>query len=171
MTVSPRIRVGIIEDHAIFRAGTRLILSSQPGFEVVGDAANRKEAFELAQRERPDIFLVDIQLATESAIDFLEELLKVSGAKAILLTSSDSKEVIERAIEAGASGLVYKGEAPQTLFRAIERVHAGEAWFSRSLLSSALVRLRTQRSDKTKSDPDTKVAQLTARELEIAVLV
>jgi DNA-binding NarL/FixJ family response regulator len=171
MTVSPRIRVGIVEDHAIFRAGIRVLLASQPWIEVVGDTFDRQGAFELAQRERPDIFLVDIQLATETAIDFLEELLTVSGAKAILLTGTDSKEVIQRAIEAGASGLVYKGEPPQVLIRAIERVHAGEAWFSRSLLSAALVGLRTRHSNKATGDLDAKVAKLTAREREIAVLV
>jgi two-component system nitrate/nitrite response regulator NarL len=166
------IRVGIIEDHAIFRSGIRVLLASQPGIEVVGDAIDRKGAFELAHRESPDIFLVDIHLATESAVDFLEELLAFSGGKAILLTGIDSEEEIQRAIEAGASGLVYKGEAPELLFRAIERVHAGEAWLSRSLLSSALRRLRTRRSDQTKNDPDiAKLAKLTAREREIAALV
>ena len=172
MTGSLRIRVGIIEDHAIFRSGIRVLLASQHGIEVVGDAIDRKGAFELAHRESPDIFLVDIHLATESAVDFLEELLAFSGGKAILLTGIDSEEEIQRAIEAGASGLVYKGEEPELLFRAIERVHAGEAWLSRSLLSSALRRLRTRRSDKTKNDPDiAKLAKLTAREREIAALV
>src|SRR2546428_184496 len=168
MTSPLPIRVCIIEDHAIVRTGLRMLLMSQPGIEVVGEAVDRKGAFEVAERACPDLFLVDVQLGTESAIDFLEELLTFCGANAILLTGIDTEEQIHRAIEAGASGLVYKGEDPEVLIRAIERVHAGEAWFSRSLLSSVLVRLRTVRSNKMNPDADiAEISKLTEREREI----
>ena len=171
MTSTP-IRVCIIEDHAIVRAGLRMLLASEPGIEVVGEAVDRKGAFEVAERECPNLFLVDIQLGSESAIDFLEELLKRCNASAILLTGTDKEDQIQRGIEAGASGLVFKGENPEVLIRAIERVHAGEAWFSRSLLSSALLRLRAVRSNRVNTDVEvTKIANLTGREREIVALV
>jgi two-component system nitrate/nitrite response regulator NarL len=166
------IRVCIIEDHGIVRTGLRMLLASHPGIEVVGEAIDRKSAFEVAQRESPDLFLVDVQLGTESAIDFLEELLALCDATAILLTGTDNEEQIHRAIEAGASGLVFKEEDPEVLIRAIEKVQAGEAWFSRSLMSSALLRLRAVRSSKVNTDAEiAKIANLTAREREIVALV
>ncbi len=95
MTARP-IRVCIIEDHAIVRAGLRLLLAAQPDIEMVGEAADRKEAFEIAKQECPDVFVVDIQLAAESAVDFLEELLAACEARAILLTGMSTEEQIHR---------------------------------------------------------------------------
>src|SRR5436309_8812725 len=166
------IRVCIIEDHSIVRAGLRLLLAAQPDIEMVGEAADRKEAFEIAKQERPDVFLVDIQLAAESAVDFLEELLAACEATAILLTGMSTEEQIHRAIQAGATGLVYKDEDPEVLIRAIKKVHAGEAWLARSVMTSALSRLRSARSAATNPDPDnTKIVTLTAREREIVALI
>jgi two-component system nitrate/nitrite response regulator NarL len=166
------IRICIIEDHAIVRAGLKMLLRSQPGMEVVGEAVGRKGAFEIAARERPNLLVVDVQLGGECALDFLEDLLTQCEAKAILLTGSANEDQIHRAMEAGAMGLVYKEEDPEMLIRAIKGVHAGEAWFSRSLMTSALSRLRTARSAKARPDREAvKIASLTAREREIVALI
>jgi len=172
MSGTSLIRIGIIEDHAIVRAGLRMLLAAEPDIEVVGEAVNRNGAFELAARERPDLFLVDIQLGEESAVDFLEELLIFCEARAILLTGISSGEQIHRAIQAGAMGLVYKDDNPLMLVRAIQKVHAGEAWLSRPLMTDALSRLRLHRGSTTKTDPETKkIAALTTREREIIALI
>jgi len=171
MAGSP-IRVCIIEDHAVVRAGLKMLLTSQPDIEVVGEAVDRKEAFEVAERVRPDLFLVDIQLGKESAVDFLDELLAVCEARAILLTGASNNEQIQRAIQAGATGLVYKEEAPEVLIRAIRKVHAGEAWLSRAVMTSALSKLRHTRDAKSTPDSDAdKIESLTAREREIVSLI
>ena len=68
MSVAP-IRVCIIEDHAVVRAGLKMLLTSEPDIEVVGEAVDRKGALEVGQRERPDLFLVDIQLGRQSAVE------------------------------------------------------------------------------------------------------
>jgi DNA-binding NarL/FixJ family response regulator len=155
------------------RAGLKILLESQAGIEVVGEAANRQGAFEIAKRESPDIFLVDIQLGQESALDFMPELLTLTNAKAILLTSAASEEQIHRAILAGATGLVYKDENLDVMIRAIRMVHSGEAWLSRSLMTDALSRLRkAPHLRKTNSDPEeAKIAALTVREREIVGLI
>jgi len=164
----PPIRVCIIEDHAVVRAGLKMLLTSQPDIEVVGEALDRKGAFEVAERVHPDLFLVDIQLGRESAVDFLDELLAASEARAILLTGTSTDEQIHRAIQAGATGLVYKEEAPEVLIRAIRKVHAGEAWLSRAVMTSALSKLRNTRDTDFEAD---KIATLTAREREIVTLI
>src|SRR5215831_19057846 len=153
MSLSP-IRVCIIEDHAVVRAGLKMLLTSQPDIEVVGEALDRKGAFEVGERVRPDLFLVDIQLGRESAVDFLDELLTACEARAILLTGASTEEQIQRAIQAGATGLVYKEEAPEVLIRAIRKVHAGEAWLSRAVMTSALTRFRHPHDSKTDSNSD-----------------
>src|SRR5262249_11777708 len=143
-------------------------LTSQPDIEVVGEALDRKGAFEVGERVRPDLFLVDIQLGRESAVDFLHELLAACDARAILLTGASTEEQILRAIQDGATGLGYEEEAPEVLIRAIRKVHAGEAWLSRAVMTSALSRFRHPHDSKAAQDTEAdKIETLTAREREI----
>ena len=171
MSLHP-IRICIIEDHAIVRAGIKMLLAAQPDLEVVGEAVDREGALEIAMRESPDLFVVDLQLGTESAVDFLEELLASCEAKAIVLTGIFRQEQIQHAISAGATGVVYKTEAAEVLLRAIRKVQAGEAWLSRSLVTSALCHLRATASSTAGRDPNgARIARLTTREREIVALM
>jgi DNA-binding NarL/FixJ family response regulator len=171
MSQTESIRVGIIEDHNIVRAGLRVMLMAHSDIEVVGEAADRKEAFDIVKQNRPDVLLVDLQLGETSALDFLEELMNVSGARSIVVTGSTNDEEIHRSIQSGATGVVFKNENPDVLIRAIRKVYAGEAWLSRTLMTSALTRLRAK-SAPPPTDPESlKIATLTAREREIVSLV
>jgi DNA-binding NarL/FixJ family response regulator len=165
------IRVGIIEDHSIVRAGLKVMLTAYSDIEVVGEAADRGEAFDMAKATRPDVLLVDLQLDKVSALDFLEELMSASGARTIVVTGSSNDDEIHRSIQAGATGLVFKHEDPDVLIRAIRKVHAGEAWLSRSLMTSALTRLRATRTTSPPDPESLKIATLTTREREIVALV
>src|SRR5262245_24544772 len=161
MTVSIYpIRLCLVQDHCIMRAGLKTLLNTQGDIEVVGEAGDLKGAFEVAQRTQPDLFLIDLQLFRDSVLDFLGELLALKqGSTAIILTGIFSEDVILRAIQAGATGLVYKEDSPEVLIRAIRTVHGGEAWLSRSLMSAALLRLR--RSLRNTTNPDSlKIATL-----------
>jgi DNA-binding NarL/FixJ family response regulator len=172
MSVKARARLCIIEDQAIVRAGLRMLLEGEPDIEVVGEAADRKGALEIANREHPDLFLVDVQLGVESAVDFLKELLAIDRADAILLTGISDKEAIYRAIEAGATGLVYKDADTEVLIRAIRKVRAGEGWMSRSLMTAAISRLaRTHRTNNTRDPDASKIETLTAREREVIKII
>jgi DNA-binding NarL/FixJ family response regulator len=171
MSESQTIRVGIVEDHNIVRAGLKVMLAAYPDIEVVGEAADRREAFELAKSRRPDVLLVDLQLGQVSALDFLEELMATCGSRAIVVTGSSNDDEINRSIQCGATGLVFKHEDPDVLIRAIRKVYAGEAWLSRSLMTSALTRLRVSRSVPPPDPESAKIATLTAREREIVALV
>ena len=113
----------MIEDHTIVRKGLKLLLESDPQIEVVGEAANRAQAFEIATQHKPNLFLVDLLLGQDVASDFLKELLAVSsGARAVLHTGVTDGEHVRRAIDAGATGLVYKDEVCEVLLRAIQKV-------------------------------------------------
>ena len=165
------IRVCIIEHHPIMRIGLRMLLAPQPELQLVGEADDRKGAFEVARRECPNLFLVDLHLGPESITDFLEELLIACEAKAIVLTDAPVEEQIHRAIRAGATGVVYKNEPSEALVRAIRKVHAGEVWLPRSMMASALSRFRAVRSNINDDREKVKIATLTAREREIVALV
>src|SRR5262249_3818384 len=97
------IRLCLIEDQCLIRAGLKTLLIAQSDIDVVGEAGDRKSAFEVAQRTLPDLFLIDLQLARDAVVDFLEELLAIRrGSSAILLTGVFSEDEIHRAIQAGA---------------------------------------------------------------------
>ncbi len=163
------IRVLLVEDHVIVRQGLRLLIGSTAGMQIVGEAGNRREALELANREHPNVILLDLDLGGINALEFLPELLSVSGgAKVLVLTGVRDPEQHRRAVLLGAMGLVIKEQAGDVLVRAIEKVHAGEAWLDRSLTATVIARF----SQPEKTDKESpKIASLTKREREIIEVV
>ncbi|PYS54625.1 MAG: DNA-binding response regulator [Acidobacteria bacterium] len=163
------IRVCIIEDHAVVRAGLRMLIETKDGMAVVGEAANRVEAFAAATKNPPDIFILDLDLDDESGLDFLPDLISTcAGARVLVLTSATDMETHHQAIEAGALGLVLKAEASEVLLHAIEKVHSGEVWLTRSQTASVLSRIAQGSTDDAESR---KIQSLTKREREIVALV
>src|SRR2546423_2851704 len=141
MTVTPTqaIHVLLIEDHAVVRAGLRLLIESRRGMVVVGEAANHADALAVAAREQPDIILLDLDLGAEKGLDIMPRLLAAAGqARVLILTAVRDIQDHRQAIRQGAMGLVLKEQAPETLLKAIEKVHAGEVWLDRAILASVL---------------------------------
>lgn len=166
------IRVLLIDDHAVVREGLRMLLDSQPGVTVVGEAGNRAEALAAAAGQQPDVLLLDLDLGGDSGLDFLPDLLVAApGAQILILTGVQDPETHQRAVRLGAVGLVLKEKAATVLLEAIERVHAGEVWLDRSLLAKVLGEV-SRASAHEPIDPEAaKIATLTAREREVAALV
>jgi two-component system, NarL family, nitrate/nitrite response regulator NarL len=166
------IRILIIDDHVIVRAGLRMLIGNQEGMIVVGEAGARVDALAAAAHEQPDIILLDLDMGNESGLDFLRELLATApGARVVILTGVREPEVHRRAVHLGAMGLVFKDKAAEVLIRAIEKVHAGEVWLDRSLTASVLSEMSHAAESKA-PDPDAgRIASLTGREREILTLV
>src|SRR5687768_17404531 len=102
-------RVLLVDDHAIIRAGLRLLLESEPGLKVVGEASNREEALTVAAREKPDLILLDLQLAQDNSLHFLPDLLATAaGTRVIVLTGMADPQMHRSAIALGAMGIVLK---------------------------------------------------------------
>lgn len=162
------IRILLIDDHAIVRAGLRMLLKSQRNFIVVGEAGSRDEALELSAREQPDIILLDLDLGGASGLDFLPQLFAAAEqARVIVLTGVQDTAAYQQAIHLGAMGVALKEEAPETLIKAIEKVHAGEVWLTRSM-----AQMLSTPPVPQKADPEiARIAKLTKRELEIIALV
>jgi DNA-binding NarL/FixJ family response regulator len=163
------IRVMLIEDHAVVRAGLRLLIESRPGLLVIGEAANHTDALALASRERPDIILLDLDLGAESGLDLLPKLLALAGqVRVLILTGVRDVEAHRQAIRQGAMGLVLKEQAPEALLKAIEKVHAGEVWLDRTMAARLLGEMAAGRVGP--ANVATRIATLTERERDVIAL-
>lgn len=125
------IRVALVDDQALFRAGVRMLVESQPDLEVVGEASDGGAAVDLARRERPDVVLMDVRMPVQDGIAATEQILASADRdgtpppRIIVLTTFDLDENAARAIRAGASGFVLKDADPEFLLAAIRTVHQG----------------------------------------------
>lgn len=125
------IRVALVDDQALFRAGVRMLVESQPDLEVVGEASDGGAAVDLARRERPDVVLMDVRMPVQDGIAATEQIIAaadrdgVAPPRIVVLTTFDLDENAARAIRAGASGFVLKDADPEFLLAAIRTVHQG----------------------------------------------
>jgi two-component system nitrate/nitrite response regulator NarL len=167
------LRVLLIDDHAIVRAGLHMLLESRPGLRVVGEAATRSDALVITAREQPDIILLDLDLGGNSSLEFLPDLLTAaSAARVLVLTGVRDPVLHRRAVRLGARGVALKEKkAAEVLLQAIEKVHAGEIWLEPAVVAEAFGEMAS-RGTSTQQDPEAaKIARLTARECKLIALV
>jgi DNA-binding NarL/FixJ family response regulator len=166
------IRVLLVDDHHLFRAGLRLIIERLPGMELVGEAGDRSEALEKAASDNPDIILLDIDLGGESGLDLIGDLLaSAANARIIIITGSRDPEIYREAVLRGAMGVVPKEKAAEVLIKAIERVKAGEAWLDPVTVAGLLTEISAKKKPKAVNPEAAKIATLTKREREVISLV
>ncbi|GAA1057468.1 DNA-binding response regulator [Agromyces luteolus] len=127
------IRVALVDDQALFRAGIRMLVESQDDLVFAGDAADGRAAVALAARSRPDVMLMDVRMPQLDGIAATERILAEAAhegrepPRVLVLTTFDLDENAARAIRAGASGFVLKDADPEFLLAAIRTVHRGNA--------------------------------------------
>lgn len=162
------LRVLIVDDQALVRAGFAMILGAEPGIEVVGEAANGLEAIAAARRLTPDVVLMDIRMPEMDGITATRRLCEGTGhdrpcPKVIILTTFDLDDYVYDAIRAGASGFLLKDTPPDELADAVRVVASGDA-----LLSPSITRKLLEQFTKT-AMPRTlpTIDQLTEREEEV----
>jgi len=165
------IRIMIVDDHAVIRAGLRMLIEQDQAMTVVAMAGTPAEALTLAASEKPDIIVLDLILGEEDGLDFLPELTKVSSnSRVLVLTGVQTPESHRTAIRRGAMGIVLKQQAAELLLKAIKKVHDGEVWIDRSMIGSVLSDVRSEQH--TAANPEaSKINALTAREREVISLV
>lgn len=164
------IRILIADDHPLFRDGLRRLLQAEPGFEVVGEAADGEGLAELARETRPDIILLDLSMPKRDGMEVLRELsVTRSSARTLLLTASINKPQIVQALRLGAYGVIMKESTTQKLFESIHCVMAGQYWVGRESVSDLVDALRSV--SPPESGGKVRDFGLTAREMEIVTLV
>ena len=157
------IRVAIVDDQAMVRAGFRLIVQSQSDMQVVGEAADGQEAVDLVRRERPEVVLMDIRMPKVDGIAATREIVGVT--RVVILTTFELDEYVFDALAAGASGFLLKAARPEDLVQAIRVVAAGEALLAPSV-TKRLIEEFAKRPEPALRKPK-QLDSLTEREREV----
>jgi len=159
-------RVIVVDDHSLFRAGLKALFDSQPDFEVVGEAGTIKDAVALVRSQQPDLVLMDIGLPDGSGIDVIPDMLdETKKINIVLLTVHASEELAFTAIRHGAKGFLQKDIPMEALLTALRRLECGELAISRSMLSQMVDELSPLAFHKKNSG--SSEVTLTGREIEV----
>lgn len=125
------IRVAIVDDQAMVRAGFRMIVESQPDMQIAGEAGDGSAAIDLIKRERPDVVLMDIRMPNLDGIQATRQV--AASTRVVILTTFELDEYVFDALGAGASAFLLKAAPPEDLIRAIRVVAGGEALLAPSV--------------------------------------
>ena len=157
----------IADDQALMRAGFRMILEAEPDLEVVGEAANGREAVAEAGRLRPDVVLMDVRMPEMDGIEATRRLLDGNDdTKVMMLTTFDMDECVYEALRAGASGFLVKDVPPEQLVAGIRSVASGDSLLAPSV-TRRLIQEFVRRPPDALRTPSPELARLTAREVEV----
>ena len=163
---STPIRVLIVDDHAVVRRGLNVIVSTEPGMQVAGQAANGLEAVEAVKKLSPDVVLMDLQMPKMNGVDAIKEIAKdTSGVRILVLTSFAEDDHVFPAIRAGAQGYLLKDSTPEELTQAIRDVSRGMASLDPSIARKLMREFSGAGENEVRQEP------LTPREHEVLELI
>jgi two-component system, NarL family, response regulator NreC len=162
-----RVRIVLADDHAVLRSGLKALLERVSEFEVVGEAADGRQAVEVAGRLRPDVAILDVGMPNMNGVEAARHISE-NGTAVVFLSMHSDESYVLRALKAGAKAYLLKESAEAELIAAIRAVHAGKAYFSptvsRMLVEDYVLQLRDRQIDDSYD-------LLTSREREILQLV
>jgi DNA-binding NarL/FixJ family response regulator len=160
------LRVLLVDDHEIVRRGIRALLEASAAVDIVGEAANGREAIRKARKLKPDVVLLDLAMPDLNGLEAIPKILRIQPKTRILvLTMDDSGKTASDVIAAGAGGLVLKSDAPDDLLQAIETVSKGQPFISPRVTKMILGTLTTNPTTEASA------ADLTPRENEVLRLL
>ena len=162
------IRIFILDNHMLVRAGLRHIVETQPDLKVVGQVGNLNEALSLIASTKPDIILLEYDPESGLSFDVFPDINKAwNQARMILVTGSNDRQTYLQAVQHGVLGIVVKTQPPDVLIKAIRKVHVGEVWIEHSLIAN-LVNNSFRVENSTAADPEADgIGLLSEREREI----
>jgi two-component system response regulator NreC len=164
-----KIKVLIVDDHTLVRAGIRSLLALVDGIEVVGEASDGKEALDRVRQLMPEVVLMDLAMPVMGGLEATRRLRReFPGIKVLALTQYDDSEYVIPIIEAGASGFVTKMSAFSELAAAIQAAHKGESYLSSTAATALVEEYQQKTTSEGEQDP---YQQLTDREREVLKLV
>ncbi|MGI8680349.1 MAG: response regulator transcription factor [Jatrophihabitans sp.] len=166
------LKVLLVDDDALVRAGLRMILSSADDVEVVGEAGDGATAITAVADLSPDVVLMDIRMPGTDGIAATATLrARPDAPQVIVLTTFNADDYVLRALRAGASGFLLKDTAPDQIVHAVRLVHAGEAMLSPAVTRTLIGHVGDSAADDRRSVALARLAELTEREREVAVAV
>ncbi len=177
MTATP-IRVALVDDQGLLRAGLRVVIGSQPDLRVVGEAGDGEEALRLLAHAAADVVLMDVRMPGMDGIEATRRLLATTEPpKVVMLTTFDLDEYLMPAVQAGASGFLLKDAQPEELFQAIRTVHRGHAVVAAGPTRRLLAHIAGAETpaggqrEPARREALRRLTSLTAREREVLLLV
>jgi DNA-binding NarL/FixJ family response regulator len=166
------IKILVVDDESLVRAGLRFILESAPDLEIVAEAEDGEQAIAAVRRTRPDVVLMDIRMPRTDGLAATEAVRKLPEPPAVIvLTTFDTDEYVFTALEAGACGFLLKDTSPQDLIGAVRLAHAGDSMLSPRVTRRLIHRFTTEHPTRRRRDALTQLDALTAREREVLVEV
>ena len=167
------IRVLLADDQALLRQTFRILISATPDMEVVGDAADGKEAVELARVHRPDVVVMDIRMPGTDGLAATEAICAdtaLAGTRILILTTFETDEYVARALRAGASGFLGKTASTDQLLEGIRTIAAGDSLLSPQATRALITRFLSAPDPDSRPGLHDSLAELTAREREVMAL-
>jgi DNA-binding NarL/FixJ family response regulator len=162
------LRVVLVDDQPLVRAGIAFILSTEPGIEVASEAGNGELALVAVADHRPDVVLMDVRMPVLDGLEATRRIRAGDGPPVLVLTTFDDDDVLWGAVEAGAAGFLLKDTAADDIIRAIRSVADGGSWIDPRVTPRLLAALRSARPAGAAGDV---LAPLSEREVEVLALV
>jgi DNA-binding NarL/FixJ family response regulator len=166
------IRLAIVDDDALVRAGLRILVGGSPDIEVVAEAGDGAEAVTVADAHWPDIILMDIRMPRVDGLVATRRIRSRDGApQVIVLTTFDADEYVLEALRGGASGFLLKDTPPREILAAVRSVASGAAMLSPMVIRRLIDHVADPEASSRRARARTRLAALTEREREVAILV
>jgi DNA-binding NarL/FixJ family response regulator len=167
--VSEQIRVLVVDDDALVRAGLSMLLAGADGIEIVGEATDGSEVAQAVAEHKPDVVLMDIRMPGMDGLA-ATELLRVheDAPEVIVLTTFEADDYVLRALRAGAGGFLLKDTPPAEIVRALRAVAAGEPMLSPAITRRLIGHVTDSETDERRSYACDQLDRLTEREREVA---
>jgi DNA-binding NarL/FixJ family response regulator len=166
-----KLRILIADDHEVVRRGLSTLLQTHEGWEICGEAKDGREAVEMAKQLKPDVVILDVGMPNLNGLAATRQLTQQnSNQKVIVLTITDSDEVIREALDAGARGFVLKSDAARDLVSAVEALQRNRMFFTPRVNDMVLAGFLDKGHNGTRGESP-KVPQLTPREREVVQLL
>ncbi|ACL19252.1 two component transcriptional regulator, LuxR family [Desulfitobacterium hafniense DCB-2] len=164
--MNKKLRIVLADDHAVLRAGLKVLLNAEPDLEVIGEASDGEEAIDRVDDLHPDLVLLDLTMPKLNGVDCIEELLKKhADLKILVLTMHDDEEYLKAVLQVGAKGYVLKKAADVELLSAIRTVARGEMFIYPTMAAEFVYRHLVSPREPEKESK--KLKQLSERELEV----
>ncbi len=168
--MTARLRVLLVDDHAMVRSGFAMVLSVEDDIEVVGQAADGQQAIELARATRPDVVLMDVQMPRMDGIEATRQLVAEDLGHVVILTTFDRDDYLFDALGAGASGFLLKNAGPEQLLDAVRAAGHGHALLAPEVTRRVIGRMAGGHPARPPAQP-AGLEHLTAREREVLIML
>jgi DNA-binding NarL/FixJ family response regulator len=160
-----RIKVILVDDHAVVRAGFRLLLSTEDSIEVIAEAERGEAACQLYLEQQPDLMVLDLSMPGIGGLESIRRICnRDSNAKILVFSVHDEMVYVDRAMNAGAKGYITKNSAPGILVEAIQRIAEGEIYIEKGLMKNMSVQ-------NSEAEYQTIIDTLSAREFDVFLLL